>query len=105
MEKSSSTSKAPSLFNNPGIKQAWDKLSEEDKAKFKARGKEMYEGVDFESGVIEDQVIVDPVANIQCALRSGMHPMYLEKSEKDLMTEAYGEKWYERFGANKLEMM
>ena len=31
-------------------------------------------------------------------LRSGMHPSFLSRQEKDIMKNVFGNKWYEEFG-------
>lgn len=94
------------LFDNPMINAARKALSEEDKKRYETIGKEMYNTIDFETSKVLNNMpppMQEAVLYVEEGLKSGLLPKDLEDDEKVLMKEAYGEKWYVRFGYNTLE--
>lgn len=90
------------LFDNPMVKAAKKAMSEEQLKKFEDIGKEMYNNIDYELGVIDGEnyprSVADSVFYITESIKSGLHPTDLPEEEKALLKEVYGKEWYERFG-------
>jgi hypothetical protein len=89
------------VFNNPMVEAALKALSPADLLKYKIIGEELYGNVNFEDSKILNTM---PVPMEECVyyvsqqLKSGLHPSMMDDNEKNIMKEAYGDKWYERWG-------
>lgn len=86
-----------SLFDNPMVKLAAASLSQEDKDRYKNIGKEMYNNIDYEKGIINPEQNSN-IAYVKCQLDSGMHPSYLEEGEVYVMEQYLGKEWYTQWG-------
>ena len=84
------------LFTDPKLKSAFDALSPEEKAKYKAAGEHMYQK-DYEKIGNEDKVFQDAVLYISEGLKSGLRPSQLEENEKEVMRSALGKNWFQKF--------
>lgn len=85
----------PHLYN-----QMKDSISDEDKERYRQMGEEMYNTVDFSANEIlnnPDNPIEESAAYIHEALKSGMHVDYLTEEECNVMKEAFGESWRDRY--------
>jgi hypothetical protein len=85
------------LFNNPAIQAAKKALSPEDAAHYNTMGEEFYGKMNFDK-MAEIDPVEEASAYIVDGLRSGLHPSFLEENEKEVLTEYFGEKWYETWG-------
>jgi hypothetical protein len=103
-----------SNWNNPMVQSARKAMKAEDIELMKKKGEAMF-SIDFEksgeSGAVLDGV--DPNKEVMdqlvAMLKSGIHPSYLTKEEKEFLTLNIGAKWYEEFGwlindLNKINM-
>lgn len=89
------------LFDNPMVRAASAAMSDEDKAKYKQIGEEMYGNMDFENSQVLDNTpapMMEAVAYVEEQLKSGLHPSMMEDNEKALLADIYGNKWYEKWG-------
>ena len=89
------------LFDNPMTRAAMNAMSEEEKQRYKAIGEELYGHLDFNDGKVLKQLplpIEEAIACLVEQLKSGLHPSAMEENEKAVMSEGYGDKWYERWG-------
>lgn len=89
------------LFDNPLARAAIDALSPEQKEHYRTIGEQMYGSINFEDSNMlanPDAVMTEARAHIEHQLLCGLHPSDLEDNEKALLQDAYGEKWYEKWG-------
>lgn len=89
------------LFNNPMVESALKALSNEELAKYRALGEEMYGTVDFEENKILNNTpapMYEAGAYICEQLKSGLHPSMMENDEKRLIEELFGKEWYKKWG-------
>lgn len=89
------------IFNNAMTRSAMSALSKEDLERYKEIGKQLYDGIDFEDSRILNNMpppMAEAVAYVLESIKSGMHPSMLAENEKELLKDAYGEKWYEKYG-------
>ena len=104
------------LFNNPMVNNARKNLSQKQIEDYKIKGEQMYGNINFENSTIptdNTNISVNnnlPVEMIEAtmyildSIRSGLHPSMLKTNEKELLKESYGEKWYEKYGYNELDL-
>jgi hypothetical protein len=89
------------LFDNPMTRAALDAMSEEEKQRYKNIGEELYGHLDFNDGKVLKQLpppMAEAIAYLCEQLKSGLHPSMMEENEQAVMSEGYGEKWYENWG-------
>ena len=91
------------LFNNPQILSLKKSLPPEFIENLRIKGESMYKNIDFETETI-NHVIQDSLAEILCALKAGLHPSLLETSEKQILSEEYGDEWYKKFNYVKEDL-
>ena len=89
------------LFDNPMVTAALAAMSPDEKEQYKKIGEQMYGNMNFEDA----RYLVNPDVQMNKAreclegqLRSGLHPSDMEDNEKAVLADAYGEKWYEKWG-------
>ena len=51
-----------------------------------------------------DPPLTESVAYVEEGLKAGLMPSDLIEDEVAVLTQAYGEKWYERFGFNEKDV-
>ena len=88
------------LFDNPMVRAAREALSEEDKARYKRQGEEMYNSIDFEKNKVLSNLpeeMLESLAYVEGQLRSGLHPSDMDDNDKNLLEEAYGKEWYKKW--------
>ena len=89
-----------SLWDNPYINAAREKMPKEELDKYAEIGKSMY-SIDFENignGNSDMPVFMqDAVLYVFETLKSGMHPSMLNEDERNIMKEAFGVEWYKIF--------
>jgi len=88
------------LFDNPMVRSARESMSQETLDEYKKIGEDMYNQVEFETGMVlgnTDDPLVEFVAYTAEALKSGLDPSYLEPNEHKIMEEHYRCKdWYQK---------
>ena len=95
------------LFDNPMTRSAMAALSEEDKARYKEIGEHLYGRINFEDGQSLYNMappMTEAVAYLETQLKSGFHPSMMEDNEKELMKDAYGDEWYEKWNYIKEDL-
>lgn len=96
------------LFSNPMINNAVKALTPEQLNDYKKLGQSIYGNVNFvDSKIIGEynkDIDVDSVAYIEEGLKAGILPEDLEESEIQLLNDAYGNKWYEKYGFSRDEV-
>ena len=95
------------IWNNPMINNALKALSPEQVEEYRKIGEYMYGNINFEDNKIMkkmDPPLPESVAYIEEGLKAGLMPGDLTEDEVVILTKAYGEKWYERYGFNKNEV-
>jgi|LauGreDrversion4_2_1035121.scaffolds.fasta_scaffold236138_2 hypothetical protein len=95
-----------SLFNNPQFEAMKQQLSQEDKDKYAAIGKAMYEEIDYETSTYLNlpSFLKDALIYIIEGIKSGLHPSMLTNDEINVLKEAYGNEWYTNFGFKKEDL-
>lgn len=99
LKSRSTPSTVASVFNNPQINAAYDKLSDKEKDYYKAAGKNMYN-----ADMISDPIgyrIKESYAYIKTSLDAGLHPSELTSDEINILEECAGKDWYNKFGYDK----
>ena len=91
------------LFDNPIVQQVRDSMSPEDREKYDKIGKELYDSINFETGV-PDETVNDVLAQLKAMIESGMHPSYLSYEEKNFLEHYMGKEWYLDFGYLKNDL-
>jgi|Laugresu1bdmlbsd_1035121.scaffolds.fasta_scaffold00966_4 hypothetical protein len=86
------------LFDNPTFVEMKNALPTEEQKKYEEQGKYMYSQLDEFDEKGEMNAAIDTVSQIKLMLRSGLHPSFLEKEEKEFLTNYLGKEWYKEFG-------
>lgn len=83
-----------------------DKLSEEDKERYRKFGEEFYSSFDVETGQPYTNAVdlEEALAYTVESLKAGLHPHYLSQEERTLVQACYGETWYQTFGYESLTL-
>ena len=95
------------LFSNPMVNNAIKALSKEQLANYRKIGEEIYGNVNFEDSKILNNMpapMEEAVAYIEEGIKSGLLPNDLDENEIILLTNAYGDEWYLRYGFKKEEV-
>ena len=95
------------IWNNPMINNALKAMSPEQVQEYQRIGEYMYGSVNFEDSKIikkMDPPLPESVADIEEGLKAGLMPSDLTEDEVVVLTQAYGDKWYERYGFDKSEV-
>ena len=90
-----------STFDNAMIRQAIKDMSPEQLEKYQKMGNSMYKTIDFAKNQVLNNI--DPpteekLAYINSGLKSGLSPLDLDRAELEVLSEVYGERWFERYG-------
>lgn len=85
------------LFNNPMVKNAKKAMTKEQIDEYKKIGEKMYNTIDFVNPLMENEPLINSIAYINEALKSGLHYTYLSDNEKLIMKEHYGKNWFEKY--------
>ena len=96
-----------SLFSNPMVDNALKALSPEQLAGYKKIGEQLYGSIDFEDSKIINNMpppMAESVAYVEEGIKSGLLPADLDENEVILLTNAFGEEWYLRYGFSKEEV-
>lgn len=95
------------LWNNPMINNALKALTPEQIEDYKKIGEQLYGNINFEDSKILNNIpppMAEAVAYVEHGIKSGLLPSDLTEDEVILLSNAYGEKWYERYGFTKDEV-
>jgi len=87
--------------DNPVVRNALTKMSDEDLEGFLKFGEYMYNTVDHQNNEILKNApppTADAIRYIHEGLRAGLLPTDMEARERQLMEDTYGPKWYESYG-------
>lgn len=82
-------------------------LTEEQRAELKLLGEKFHESFDVTRGTIHDLNTIDieeSLAYVVETLKSGIHPDYLNEDERALVSAAYGEHWYKKWGYEETDL-
>jgi len=93
-----------SLFNNPMVNNALKALTPEQLAGYKKIGEQLYGSINYvDSEIINNMAppMEEAVAYVEEGIKSGLLPEDLDENEVILLTNAYGEEWYLRYGFKK----
>ena len=90
------------LFNNPMISSLTDEQLEE----YKRYGEYMYKDMEFMNDKTRnmEMSMIKAIDYIYNSIISGQHIFYLDENEKAIMKEAYGDKWYLKFGYDERDL-
>ena len=95
------------LFNNPMVNNALKDMSPEQLEGYKKFGENLYGNINFQDSKIINNLpppMAESVAYVEEGLKSGLAPEDLTEDEVALLTQAYGEKWYLKYGFKKEEV-
>jgi hypothetical protein len=95
------------LFNNPMVNNALKALTPQQIEDYRKIGEQLYGNINFEDSKILNNMpapMAESVAYVEEGIKAGLLPCDLTEDEVILLTEAYGEKWYERYGFKRDEV-
>jgi hypothetical protein len=76
---------------DPFIEAAMKSLTPEQKEHYQKLGEAYFKDIDMETSSINNNPVDDTVAYLVSAVKSGLHPSYLDDSEKKFLKDALGE--------------
>lgn len=97
-------SKYNSLWNNEMINYAKKNMSKEELSHYTKLGESLFKDIDFETCNVSEKekacpkFMLDYVAYLSEAIKSGLHPSMLTEEEKEALKSFYGENWFVQFG-------
>jgi hypothetical protein len=96
------------LFNNPMIESAKKSLSPEQLDRYKKLGEDMF-SIDFTNLNTTNinnipPFLSQPLMYITEAIKAGLHPSELTIDEKNILSECYGNNWWENFGYDEKDL-
>ena len=95
------------LFNNCMVNNALKALSSEQIDYYKKFGESLYGNINFEDSKLLNNIpppMVESVAYIEEGIKAGLSPSDLTEDEVVILSQAYGDKWYERYGFKEHEV-
>jgi len=95
------------LFNNEMVNKALTSMSKTDVENYKKIGEKLYGNINFcDSKIINNlpPPMEESIAYIEQGIKSGLLPEDLDKNEVQLLTEAYGNEWYLKYGFKQEEV-
>ena len=94
------------LFNNPMVKAAKQSLSQEQLEEYKKIGENLYHKMDTEGKIKQnlEENLKDTLWFIESQIKSGLHPSDMDEDYINILTDKYGDKWYEKFGYCKNDL-
>lgn len=83
-----------------------EKVSEEEREKYRKFGEQFYNSFDVNNGNPINPTICmeESLAYVVESLKSGLHPKYLTLDEATLVRAGYGEEWYKKWGYEENEI-
>ena len=95
------------LFDNKMINSAIASLSVDDKKRYQQMGEEMYNSVNFSDNIILNNFpppVIESLQDIELQIKDGLHPSDMDKDQKNLLKEIYGDEWYTKWGFTKEDL-
>ena len=95
------------IFDNIMVNNALASLSVQDKKRYQQMGEEMYSSVDFSDSTILNNLpppVVESLKDIEQQIKDGLHPSDMDKDQKNLLKEIYGDEWYTKWGFTKEDL-
>lgn len=95
------------IWNNPMVNNALKAMTPEQIEEYRKIGEHMYGNINFEDSKIINQLpppMAESVAYVEEGIKSGLLPEDLTEDEVTLLSNAYGEKWYEKYGFKEHEV-
>lgn len=89
------------LFNNPMVQSAKKAMRKEDLQRYKDWGEAIFtDDIDYETASVTKYPppMLDALAYIENAVKSGQHPSTLTVDEVKLLNEMRGKEWYKKWG-------
>jgi len=94
-----STQQRNDLFDNPMVREARKNMTQEEIDSLAKKGEDIFANDITIMGTENDETNSKEVLEqLKLMLKSGLHPSYLSRDEKDFLKNYIGEKWYEDFG-------
>jgi hypothetical protein len=92
-------SKRNDLFDNPLVREARKNMTKEQIESLAKKGEDIFVNDITLMGTQNDDTDSKEVYEQLCfMLKSGLHPSFFSRDEKDFLKNYVGEKWYEKFG-------
>ncbi len=95
------------LFNNPMVQSAKKAMKEEDLQRYKEWGEAVFtDDIDYETASVTKYPppMLDALAYVENAIKSGQHPSTLSEDEKNLLSEMKGKEWYVKWGYEEKDL-
>ncbi len=83
------------------VNKALMSMSKEDIENYKKIGEQLYGSVNFEDSKVINSMpppMEEAVAYVESGIKSGLLPSDLDENEIVLLTDAFGQEWYKRYG-------
>ena len=88
------------LFNNPMVQSDKKAMREEDLQRYKDWGEAIFtDDIDYETASVTKYPppMLDALAYVENAIKSGQHPSTLAVDEVKLLNEMMGKEWYKKW--------
>jgi hypothetical protein len=92
------------LWDNAMVRDAKARMSKEEIEQYKKIGEQFYKDMDFQQGNSIENIIKESASYLSTLLNSGLLPHNLNKDEKRVLKEVYGDKWYEKWGYTEKDL-
>ena len=82
-------------------------LSVQDRKRYEQIGEELYNSVDFTDNTILNGLpppVAESLQDIELQIKDGLHPSDMDKVQKNLLKEIYGDEWYTKWGFTKEDL-
>ena len=85
----------------PYIESSMKSLTPAQKERYQQLGDAYFKDIDMETSTVNNNPVDDLVAYLVTAVKSGLHPSYLDDGEKKILKDSLGDKWYEKYNFTK----
>ena len=105
--KNKEGSSSTEIFDNNMINNALESLSVKDKQRYQQMGEEMYGSVNFSDNTILNNFpppVIESLQDLELQIKDGLHPSDMDKDQKNLLKEIYGDEWYTKWGFTKEDL-
>lgn len=107
LEHQKNYSESNDLFDNILVNNALASLSVKDRKRYQQMGEEMYGSVNFSDNTILNGLpppVAESLQDIELQISDGLHPSDMDKDQKNLLKEIYGDEWYTKWGFTKEDL-